>query len=131
MIPVKLFPALLVASLCGCAAMPLKPGADRVIVTRTGAPRECRFVGTVTGSQGDALSGPLTSNRNLAEGAMNDLKNRALDAGANYVVLETNQAGSTFSGGLGHGTGGLHAQQTDVTNVGTAYRCPPDQIGLE
>jgi hypothetical protein len=122
-------PILTFASLQACAAVPLKPGADRVVVTRTPAPKDCEYVGNVVGSQGDALSGPLTSNRTLAEGALNDLKNRASDVGANYVVLETNQAGNTFSGGLGSGTGGFHGQQTDVTNVGTAYRCPSDEIG--
>ncbi len=126
----RIVPGLLIASLLGCAASQLKPGAERIIVSRSPAPDGCKFVGTVTGSQGNAISGPVTSNRNLAEGAMNDLKNKALGLGANYVVLETNQAGFTSSGEIRRGTGSSHGQQTDVTNVGTAYSCPPGQIGL-
>src|SRR5215471_14985486 len=78
----------------GCAATALNPGADRVLVTHAPAPRDCRFAGTVIGDQG----GALTSNRNLAEGAVNDMKNKAHDMGANYVVLETTTAGNTISG---------------------------------
>ena len=118
---------LLLALLISCSAVQVKPGAERVIVSRTAAPQGCKFISTVTGSQGGALSGPFTSNRTMAEGAMNDLKNKAFDAGANYVVLETNQAGNTMSGGAGTGGGG---EQTDVTNVGNAYKCPPELIGL-
>src|SRR6516165_11431311 len=90
--------ALAVSGLTGCAAIQMKPGAERVIVTRQPAPAGCKYLGGVVGNQGGSLTGGLTSNRNLAEGAMNDMKNKAFDLGANFVVLETNQAGSTESG---------------------------------
>jgi Domain of unknown function (DUF4156) len=56
----------------------------------------------------------------LAEGAVNDLKNQAHEAGANYVLLETTTAGNTLSGGR-HG---VHGEQTDVTHMGNAFVCP-------
>ncbi len=107
----------------GCAATQLNPGAERVLVTHAPAPRECRFAGTVIGDQGGSLSGPFTSNRNLAEGAVNDMKNKARDMGANYVVLETTTAGNTISGGPRD----IHGGQTDVTHMGNAFVCPASQ----
>jgi hypothetical protein len=104
----------------GCAATALNPGADRVLVTHAPAPQDCRFAGTVIGDQGGSLTGPFTSNHNLAEGAVNDMKNKAHDMGANYVVLETTTAGNTISGNGRHISGG----QTDVTHMGNAFVCP-------
>jgi len=120
------FSAMLMSAiyLIGCAAIQLKPGADRVIVSRNNPPKGCKFITSVTGSQGNFFTGGYTSNRNLAQGAMNDLKNQAIGMGANYVQLETNQAGVTGSGGGGRA-------QTDVTNTGNAYRCNPADIGLD
>ncbi len=125
----KLLTTLLLASLIGCSAIQLRPEAARVIVSRNAAPKGCKFIASVTGSQGDFFRGGYTSNKNLAEGAMNDLKNQASDLGANYVQLETNQAGVTGSGGS-YGGGGGGMAQTDVTNTGNAYRCNPADIGL-
>lgn len=100
----------------GCGATSLKAGARSVMVTRTPAPAGCVYLGSVIGNQGGALAGPYTSNANLAEGALNDMKNKAFDMGANYVVLEDTHAGSTHN----KGSGG----QTDVTHMGNAFRCP-------
>jgi uncharacterized protein YbjQ (UPF0145 family) len=107
---------VLLSSVAGCAATELDPGAERVIVSRTPAAKECVYIGTVIGEQGGALTGPYTSNANLAEGAFNDLKNEAHARGANYVVLEDTHAGTTQSRGS--------STQTDVTHVGNAYKCP-------
>ncbi len=113
-----------------CAAKKIKAGAEKVIVTRQPAPKTCKFAGQVMGEQGGSLVGGWTSNKNLALGAMNDMRNAAFDLGANYVVLEADRAGNTMSGS---GSGGLFsasATQTDVTQVGNAYRCPPADIGM-
>jgi uncharacterized protein YbjQ (UPF0145 family) len=104
----------------GCAATGLNAGARSVIVSRQPAPQTCVYVGSVVGEQGGALEGPYTSNKNLAVGAMNDMKNNAHGMGANYVVLEDTQAGTTISGSKA----GISGQQTDVTHMGNAYRCP-------
>jgi hypothetical protein len=114
------FSAVALSLVVGCGATGLMPGAERVMVTHAPAPRDCKFVATLVGQQGDAFTGAFTSNRDLAEGAMNDMKNRAQAEGANYVVLETTTAGNTISGGR-HGVSG---QQTDVTHVGNAFVCP-------
>ncbi len=90
------------------------------MVTKTQAPPGCVYVGTVIGEQGGAFTGKYTSNKNLAEGAFNDIKNKAHAMGANYVVLEDTHAGSTISGD----NNGVSGGQTDVTHVGNAFKCP-------
>ena len=107
----------------GCAATALNPAAARVIVSKNPHPKSCKFLGTLVGNQGGSFLGGITSNRNLAQGSMNDIKNQALGLGANYVELETDRAGSTSS----RRSGG----QTDVTLTGNAYNCPPAEIGLD
>lgn len=109
-----------------CSAKQLRPGAEKIIVTKQNAPKGCKFKGAVVGEQGGSFTGGWTSNKNLAQGALNDMRNKAFDLGANYVVLETNTAGNTMSGSR-YGTSG---GQTDVTKTGNAYACPPDKIGL-
>lgn len=104
------------ACLIGCQATALNPQAARVMVTRTPAPAGCTYLGSIIGEQGGAIDGPLTSNANLAQGALNDMKNKAHALGGNYVVLENTQAGSTVR----EGSGG----QTDVTHMGNAFKCP-------
>jgi uncharacterized protein YbjQ (UPF0145 family) len=104
----------------GCGATALNPGAERVMVSHLPPRGDCKFVATLVGQQGDAIAGKFTSNRDLAEGAMNDMKNQAQTAGANYVLLETTTAGNTMSGGPNYVSG----QQTDVTHVGNAFICP-------
>lgn len=126
------FTVLAVAALTvfnfGCAATSVKPEAARILVTRQAAPSDCQFVGTVIGEQGGALTGGWTSNKNLAMGAMNDMKNQAYELGANYVVLENSNAGNTMSFGGGGGIFSGSGQQTDVTHTGNAYLCPDDVI---
>ena len=46
-------------------------------MTNTEPGHECRFLGDVTATQGNAFTGPFTSNENLETGARNDLKNKA------------------------------------------------------
>ena len=66
---------------------------------------------------------------------MNDIKNKASRLGANYIQLITNRAGVTGSmGGSFDRHGGFvsgGSEQTNVTNLGNAYRCDPKAIGLE
>ena len=103
----------------GCAATTLQPGADRVMVTHMPPADSCQYLGSVVGEQGGALSGKYTSNRNLAQGSWNDLKNKAYAMGANYVVLEDTQAGNTMTADRY----GASSVQTDVTHVGNAFKC--------
>lgn len=122
--------ALLSLGMFSCSAIQIKPGAERIIVSKNPAKDGCKFLGTVTGSQGNAFTGGWTSNKNLSEGAMNELKNKAFDLGGNYVQIETDRAGNTMSGSSYLGSGGISAAQTDVTMMGNAYKCDPEKIGL-
>jgi len=111
--------------LVGCAAKALRAGAERIVVGHH-LPKNCKFRGQVMGEQGGALTGGWTSNKNLAKGSMNEIRNQALDKGANYVQILTKEAGNTMSGsGFGFSGG-----QTDVTTMGNAYLCPPKSIGI-
>jgi hypothetical protein len=118
--------ALVVGALTGCAATQIRAGAEQVVVSRQPAPKSCKYLGTIIGEQGGALTGRFTSNKALAAGAVNDLKNKAADMGANYVVLEDSRAGQTISGDKD----GITGEQTDVTHMGNGYVCPPEEIGL-
>jgi len=121
--------------LSGCASIPADPSTARLIASPNPAPKSCKYVGQVVGNQGNFFTGGFTSNSNLEQGAMNDLRNKASKLDANYIQIITNRAGVTGSSSGSfdrHGgiiTGG--SQQTNVTNVGNAYRCPPKSIGLE
>ncbi len=119
----------------GCASIPMDPQAARIIAAPNPAPKGCKYLGQVVGNQGNFFTGSYTSNRNLEEGAMNDLKNKANRLGANYVQLITNRAGVTGSmSGAFDRQGGFMSggsEQTNVTNLGNAYRCDPKSIGLE
>ena len=117
--------SLAALALAGCAATSVRPEAQKVLVTHQAAPKGCRYLGAVVGEQGGALTGGWTSNKHLAEGAMNDMKNKAYDLGANYVVLENTNAGQTASGNMWN----AHSEQTDVTHTGNAYKCPEELIG--
>lgn len=121
---------LLSALLGGCAAIPLDPQASRIITSPNQPPASCKYVGQVLGNQGNFFTGNYTSNLHLEEGAMNDLKNKASKLGANYIQLITTRAGITGSinGGESYISGS--SAQTNITNVGNAYRCKPSSIGL-
>lgn len=105
--------------LTNCSSIQLNPGAEQIRIV-TEQPKNCTYLGDVVGSHGDFVSGVLTSNHDLEKGALNDLKNKALEMGANTLHLISNRAGQT--GALGQGGGAL--LQTNVTYVGIAYKCP-------
>lgn len=128
----KLTLAIVAASLIvsGCASIQTDPQSAKVIVSPNAAPKKCKYLGQVVGNQGNFFTGAWTSNRNLEEGAMNDMRNQAGKMGANYVQLMTTRAGNTgsvhsFNGDISGGS-----QQTNVTNLGNAYSCPAAAIGL-
>ena len=97
-----------------CSAIAVKPGAERVRVTNTEPGRECKFLGDVTGSQGNRFTGGYTSDANLETGARNDLKNKAFDIGGNVVYLLFQRDSQT----------GDARDRKNVTLSGNVYRCP-------
>jgi hypothetical protein len=74
----------------------------------------CEFKAEVVGSQGTWYNFWLTSNPELTQGALNDLKNAARAEGANLVVLVRLQ---DFS--------------SSVTFLGQAYDCPMESLREE
>ena len=104
---------LLVAALFGgCGAIPLVPEAQRVDIVQE-APKNCKKLGDVVGTQGSWFTGDYTSNKNLMIGARNDLRNQAYKMGGNVVVIEnTNNATSAINVGT-----------NNTTLVGAAYLC--------
>lgn len=119
MTPSTALPASLAAILLLAACAPIalnNTGATAVRLTHNEPGPPCKFLGDVTGSQGDFLLGGITSNADLETGARNDLKNKAAAMGGNVVYVLTSRAGQT-------GTKDNLAQ-TNVTLSGNVYRCP-------
>ncbi|KAF1046051.1 MAG: hypothetical protein GAK35_01165 [Herbaspirillum frisingense] len=83
------------AALPSCSPIPV--AGDRAAAVRLthNEPAGCAFLGDVTGSQGNFLLGPITSNSDMETGARNDLKNKAAAMGGNVVYLLTQRAGVT------------------------------------
>lgn len=103
--------AMTSASLLACSTPALSPTAAHVAVTRNPPPAACTSVAYLVGEGGGTFGGGWISNDQLIEYAMNDLRNKAADRGANYVQNNPPQLGS------GKGT------TTTATITGTAYRC--------
>jgi hypothetical protein len=112
---------IVLVSLSACTAVPLQPNATLVRLTTTEPSKECKYLGDITGNQGDFLTGEFTSNANLETGARNDLKNQAYALGGNVIFLLTQRAGQTGSFDIEFG-GGM--SQTNVTLTGNVYHCP-------
>ena len=108
------------ALMAGCAATPLQPGAELVRVTQIEPTGGCKWLGDVTGSQGNSYTGEYTTNGNPQEGARNDLKNKAAKLGGNLVVLITERPGLTGDFGLEGGP----VHRTSVVLTGSVYSCP-------
>jgi hypothetical protein len=101
-------------SMVGCAAASLKPGAEKIRISNQ-EPKNCKFLGEISGSQGNAIVGGWTSNENLELGARNEMKNKALDLGANVIQLLTSADGSTI--------GQYGGSKTSHSLMGNAYLC--------
>src|SRR5262249_32053558 len=103
-----------ILTVCACSATNAKRGAELVRVTNKEPGRECKFLGDVTGSQGNRFTGGFTSDENLETGARNDLKNKAFDLGGNVVYLLTQRESQT----------GDSRDRKNITLGGNVYRCP-------
>jgi hypothetical protein len=106
------------ALLVGCSATEIRPQAQQIRITNQ-EPRGCKYLGEVTGNQGNFFTGKWTSNENLETGARNTMKNKAAELGGNVIVMLSNRAGETGS----YGRFGGSNQQTNVVYTGTVYRC--------
>ncbi|MDH5553373.1 MAG: DUF4156 domain-containing protein [Nitrosomonas sp.] len=98
----------------GCSAISVKPEANQVmIVTEKPDHDRCEFLGEVSGSQGNWLTGGYTSDENLIMGARNDLRNAAYKLGGNTVhVQHVSNSGRHEASGT-----------SSSTIIGNAYNC--------
>lgn len=104
---------VIVLMVCACSAISVRSGAELVRVTNREPGRECKFLGDVTGSQGNRFTGGFTSDANLETGARNDLKNQAFQLGGNVVYVLTQRESQT----------GNSRDRKNVTLSGNVYRC--------
>ncbi|GAB5379610.1 MAG: DUF4156 domain-containing protein [Aliiglaciecola sp.] len=116
--------SMAVLGISACSSIPLEPGAKLVRLTNAEPTNECKFLGDITGNQGDFFTGEFTSNEDLETGARNDLKNKAYRMGGNVIYLLTQRAGQT---GSYHGEFGGGLSQTNVTLSGNVYYCQNNQ----
>ena len=116
----KLLTLITALSLGACSAIPVHESASMIRLTHTEPSVDnCKFLGDITGNQGDFFTGGFTSNANLETGARNDLKNKANAMGGNVVYILTQRAGQTSH--YGDDFGG--SEQTNVTLSGNVYHC--------
>ena len=97
--------------IAACAAKRLEPQGGTVQIVYEKPEGNCRRMYDVVGSQGNWFTGAHTSNKNLAEGAMNDLRNQAGAMGGTHVWIHQ-QAMNTS----GYST-------TNSLVMGTVYKC--------
>ncbi|RHW77067.1 DUF4156 domain-containing protein [Colwellia sp. RSH04] len=87
----------------------IKPGDEKVrLYSDEEKIRDCRYIDEVIGTQGHWYDYLFISNKNLTQGAINDLKTQARAIGANSVHVHTNMAFNT-----------------SVTILAQAYYCKP------
>ncbi len=101
----------LLAVLCGCAAKPLSPGAEKVFLSNDKPSGECVYLGEVDGSQGNIITADITTHNAASKGARNDMRNEAFELGADYVHVQRASHSASDSGG------------TSANIVGHAYKC--------
>lgn len=109
--------SIIATALSACAAIqPTPTGAKVQLVTEKPADT-CVFLGEVTASQGNFITGRYTPNENLLVGSRNDIRNKAAALSGNLVqVLETYRDKAWLPLGDTHGT-------TNMLVLGRAYRC--------
>jgi len=108
----------------GCAASPLMPGGDTILLSKEAAPEVCEFLGEVQGSQGNFWTAEFTSDANLINGARNEVRNAAHVLGADYVMIET----ESFSHNTADNSlGGTYS----AVVIGNAYRCGNDLVAIQ
>ena len=98
----------------GCSPLPLNPNAARVELVHQVDP-SCQYLGDVVGSQGNFFTGSYTTDANLEIGAINDIKNKAAQLGANKILLLDNHPGISAEN--------RGSTQTNMTYAGGAYLC--------
>ena len=105
----KILTGLCALLLLGCETTELHSRSQDVRLTWDTPPnlQACTEKGTVIGSEGTWYNFWFFSNKDLMDGALNDIKNQAAGRGANTIDLYP-----------------FPPFDTSVTLMGNAYRCP-------
>ncbi|USD65954.1 DUF4156 domain-containing protein [Vibrio sp. SCSIO 43136] len=102
--------ALALGALAGCSTptnqVTMQSRTVQVLTSPIALPEQCTFIDEVIGNEGHWYSYLFYTNDSLIQGAVNQVKNRAQQAGADTVVLHP-----------------PHEFATSVTLLGSAYRC--------
>ncbi|MDV5169744.1 DUF4156 domain-containing protein [Photobacterium rosenbergii] len=111
------------AVITGCAANPVTYEGQRVRYidndrVAVEIERYCEWLGDVSGNQGNFFTADLTSERNMMEGARNDLRNEAGKLGATHVVVQSHSSVQPeyAIGSIGHNF------------TGSAFKCDSQEI---
>lgn len=102
---------IMIFGVVGCAAKQLDVRGSQVQVVYEKPEGNCRKIGDVVGSQGNWLTGGYTSNKNLAQGALNDMRNQAGQMNGSHVWIHQQEMNTT----------GLSTTNSIV--MGTVYKC--------
>lgn len=97
----------------GCAGTRVSREGAQVELTNEKPQGDCKFLGEAVGSQGNVITGDITSNKELMVGARNDLRNKAADMGGNVVWVQNLSNASAW------GSSGT----TNTTVVGQVFNC--------
>lgn len=85
----KLGTLIIITTLSGCSANEVITDAGDIdIVLEKPDSAVCKYLGEVTGSQGNWFTGAFTPDINLANGARNELRNEAIKLGGNVVYMQ-------------------------------------------
>jgi hypothetical protein len=115
------------ALLLGCKTAQLSGGGAQVATSSAAPvdsgwdPSQCESLGYVIGRGGGAFGGGWVSNEGLIEYAMNDLRNKASEMGANFIQHDTPT--------MGQAGGDDGSATTTATVSGTAYKCEGEPRG--
>ncbi len=113
--------AAAVAATTGCKTSELSGGGAQVATSQSAPvdsgwdPEGCQSLGYIVGRGGGSFGGGWLSNEKLIEYAMNDLRNKAAELGANFIQHDTPTMGQAGSNG--------DTSTTTATVSGTAYLC--------
>ncbi len=110
--------------LTGCAASPLLPGGETIVLSKEAAPEGCVFLGEVQGTQGNFWTADFTSDANLINGARNKMRNAAYALQADYVKIETESLSHNTAD---HSLGGTYS----AVVIGNAYRCGREIVAVQ
>jgi hypothetical protein len=108
-----------IALLSACRTADLSGGGAKVATSQSApvdfgyVPSSCKSLGYLVGRGGGSFGGGLLTNESLVEYAMNDLRNKAAELGANYIQHDTPQLGVPGDDGA----------TSTATVSGTAYFC--------